>query len=82
LEDSQLLVPFRQLTFKAGNFCSLFVLALRGCGLILLFAAPVVELGFIQAEFAGCGGHTDALHKLQGFTAKFRRVLFTGHFLN
>ncbi len=33
-----------------------------------------------QAEFTGCGSNTDAFSKLQGFTAKFRRMLFTGFF--
>ncbi|RWR02715.1 transposase [[Pantoea] beijingensis] len=44
---------------------------------MLLFATPVVELGFVKAEFTGCGCNTDAFCKLQGFTAKFRRVLLT-----
>ncbi len=33
-----------------------------------------------KKEFTGCGSNTDAFSKLQGFTAKFRRMLFTGFF--
>ncbi|SIZ65959.1 transposase subunit [Shigella sonnei] len=36
---------------------------------MLQFAAPRIELRFIQAEFTGCGSNTDAFSKLQGFTA-------------
>ena len=43
-------------------------------------ASPGIELGFIKTEFTGCGSNTDAFSKLQGFTAKFRRMLFTGFF--
>lgn len=44
---------------------------------MLQFTAPHIELRFIQAEFTGCGSNTDVFSKLQGFTAKFRRMLFT-----
>ncbi|ANO92421.1 tRNA (adenine(37)-N6)-methyltransferase (plasmid) [Escherichia coli] len=47
---------------------------------MLQFAAPRIELRFIQAEFTGCGSNTDAFSKFQGFTAKFRRMLFTCFF--
>ncbi|OAT78955.1 transposase [Mangrovibacter phragmitis] len=47
---------------------------------MLLFTAPVVEPGFIQAEFTGGGSNTDAFSEFQGFIAEFGRVLFTGRF--
>lgn len=66
------LVPFCQLAFEAG-YCRLL---LRGCGLmLLLFAAAVVELGLIKAEFAGGCGDADTLSEFHGFIAEFRRVL-------
>ncbi|GAB0521125.1 hypothetical protein BT08F39_41290 [Escherichia coli] len=46
--------------------------------MLLLFTAPGIKLGFIQAEFTGCGGHTDAFSEFQGLVTKFRRMLFTG----
>lgn len=39
------------------------------------FAAPVIALRLAQAKFACRGGRTDALSKLEGFIAKFRRIL-------
>jgi len=42
--------------------------------LLLLFAALVVELRFVKAEFTRCGSNTDAFCKLHGFAAIFRRV--------
>ena len=47
---------------------------------MLLLAAPGINLRFIQAKFTGLGGNTYALSKLQGFVAKFRRMLFAGLF--
>ena len=46
----------------------------------LYLAKETVRKLMIQAEFTGCGSNTDAFSKLQGFTAKFRRMLFTGFF--
>lgn len=47
---------------------------------IFQLTAPVVELGFIQAEFKGGGNDTNTLSQFQGFIAELRGVLFTGRF--
>lgn len=71
LEDGQLFVPFSQLALKAGNFNSHFLLTF-GRGMRIL---QLVALRFIQAEFTGGGGHTNAFSKLQGFLPELGRVL-------
>lgn len=43
----------------------------------LLLAAPVIELGFVPTEFTSSCSNTDTFCKLQGFAAKFRRMLLT-----
>lgn len=75
LENGQFLVSLRQLALETGNLCCLFTLSLRGSCLALLFATPVIELGFVQTEFTS--SDTDAFCKLQGSVAKFRRMLLT-----
>lgn len=51
--------------------------SLKGHYLALLLATTVIELGFVQTEFAGSDSNTDAFCKLQGFVARFRRMLLT-----
>ena len=80
LEDSQFLCLLRQLPLQAGIFSGQFTFTLRRGYLLLQLTAPRIELRFIQAEFTGSGSNTDAFSKLQGFTAKLRRMLFTGFF--
>ncbi|STJ41579.1 Uncharacterised protein [Escherichia coli] len=77
LEDGQLLYLLRQLPLQAGIFSGQLTFTLWRGYLLLQFAAPRIELRFIQAEFTDCGSNTNAFSKLQGFTAKFRRMLFT-----
>ncbi|MBB0409053.1 hypothetical protein G7M15_15100 [Escherichia coli] len=81
LEDSQFLCLLRQLPLQAGIFSGQFTFTLRRGYLLLQLTAPRIELRFIQAEFTGSGSNTDAFSKLQGFTAKLRRMLFTGFLL-
>ncbi|EOS94368.1 hypothetical protein SY86_16725 [Erwinia tracheiphila] len=76
LENGELLSLPRELAFKAGDLGRLFALAFRSRCLILLFAAPVVEPGFIQAELAGSSSDTDAFSQHQCFITKFGQVLF------
>ncbi len=77
LEDDQFLCLLCQLLLQAGIFSGQFTFTLRRGHLLLPFAAPRIELRFIQAEFTDCGSNTDAFSKFQGFSAKFRRMLFT-----
>ncbi|MDR6299352.1 hypothetical protein QE407_004805 [Pantoea dispersa] len=46
LDNGELLCLLRQLQLHAGIFSRQFAFTLRRCGLILLFAALVIELGF------------------------------------
>ncbi|HBA7544041.1 TPA: hypothetical protein J1Y36_002891 [Escherichia coli] len=67
----------RWLPLQGGIFSGQFTFSLKRGSLLLQFAAPHIEMSLIQTEFTGCNSDTDAFRKLQGFTAKFRRMLFT-----
>ncbi|CAK8742756.1 hypothetical protein SODG_006010 [Sodalis praecaptivus] len=74
MENCEFLITLFQLPLEAGNLSSLFALSFRRRCLDLLFAAPVIELRLIQAEFACGSGNADAFSEFKGFIAKFRRV--------
>jgi len=77
LENGQLLCLLGQLAFKPGIFSSQFAFAFRRRQLLLLFAAPGIELRFIQTEFAGSSSDAYAFSKFKGFLAEFGCVLLT-----
>ncbi len=43
---------------------------------IFQLTAPVVELGFIQAEFTGGGSDTNTLSQFQGFIAELGGTVY------
>ncbi|SCC69161.1 hypothetical protein GA0061070_10842 [Kosakonia oryziphila] len=65
------LVFLRKQAFEAGNLRSLFTLTPRGRCLILQLTVPVVELRFIQDEFAGGCGNTNTFGQFKGFITEF-----------